>query len=81
MVSKLVQFLHYNYLLTIIRNDHDFTLNTPHKFEYYKIRNMERGTGNREQAMETSDVIIHSLFCSCFQFSISTYARYPAPFS
>ena len=53
MVSKLVQFLHYNYLLTIIRNDHDFTLNTPHKCEYYKIRNMERGTGNREQAMET----------------------------
>ena len=53
MVSKLVQFLHYNYLLTIIRNDHDFTLNTPHKFGCCKIRNTERGTGNMEQAMET----------------------------
>ena len=48
MVSKLIQFLYYKYLLTIIRNDHDFTLNTPHKFECYKIKNKERGTGNGE---------------------------------
>ena len=53
MVSKLIQFPYYKYLLTIIRNDHDFTLNTPHKFECYKIKNKERGTGNREQPMET----------------------------
>ena len=53
MVSKLIQFLYYKYLLTIIRNDHDFTLNTPHKFGCCKIRNTERGTENMEQPMET----------------------------
>ena len=57
MVSKLIQFLYYKYLLTIIRNDHDFTLNTPYKFECYKIKNKERGTGNSQwkQDNEKSD--------------------------
>ena len=53
MDSKLIQFLYYKYLLTIIRNDHDFTLNMTHKLRCYKIRNIEQGTENWDQAMET----------------------------